>query len=88
MDMTASPLRRVVIDLRPGGLFDICSDPGIEVICRDSRMADDELYRYGSKRIPEEWLADKPIGFMGDGSEADRTAQAIGKAFRKARGAR
>jgi hypothetical protein len=87
MDMTASSLPRVVVDFRPNGDFIIYSDQGVEVICRNAHLPADELYRYGSKPIPEAWLADKPIGFKGDATEADCTAQAIGDAFREARGA-
>ena len=39
------------------------------MICREVHTPEDELYRYGSHPIPEEWLTDKPVGFKGDGTE-------------------
>ena len=81
------PKQRVVIDFKENGDFTIYSDPLIEVICRSAHAPEDELYRYGTYPIPEEWLTDKPIGFLGDGTEDDMKAQLIGEAFRAARGA-
>ena len=59
--------QRVVIDFKENGDFFIYSDPEVEVICREEHKPEDELYRYGSHPIPEEWLSGKPFGFKGDG---------------------
>ena len=57
-----------------GDLF-IYSDPEVEVICRSAHTPEDELYRYGSHPIPEEWVNGKRFGLKGDGTEEDRKAQ-------------
>ena len=85
--MTNPSKQRVVIDFKENGDFFIYSDPEVEVICRQVHPPGDELYRYGTYPIPEEWLRDKPVGFKGDGTEQDRRAQLIGEAFRAVRGA-
>jgi hypothetical protein len=75
-----APKPRVVIDFEANGSFFIYSDPEVEVICRHTHCPDDELYRYGHHPIPEEWLQGKPVGFLGDGSEADKQVQLLAKA--------
>ena len=69
-----------MIDFKKNGDFFIYSDPEVEVICREEHTPEDELYRYGTYPIPEEWLSGKPFGFKGDGTEEDRTAQLIREA--------
>ena len=66
------PQKRVVIDFQKNGNFTIYSDPQIEVICRSAHTPENELYRYGSHPIPEEWLEGKRLGFKDDGSKTDR----------------
>ena len=84
--MTTLPKPRIVVDFKANGDFFIYSDPEVEVICRSADAPDDKLYRYGHYPIPGEWLGGKPIGFLGDGSEADKKGRLIGAAFRTARG--
>ena len=61
--MTDPSKQRVVIDFKENGDFFIYSDPEVEVICRSGHAPEDELYRYGSHPIPEEWLRGKRFGF-------------------------
>jgi hypothetical protein len=73
---------RVIIDFKPNGDFVVHSDPEAEVIVRCAHAPEDELVRYGHYPIPEEWLRDKPVGFLGDGSAADKRAQLFAKAIK------
>jgi hypothetical protein len=73
--MTTFRKQRVIIDCQPSGFFGVYADPEVEVICRSAHLPDDELYRYGHKPIAEEWLIGKPVGFRGDGSEAEERAE-------------
>ena len=85
--MTTTPMPRVVIDTRANGDFFIYSDPEVEVIVRNAHIPADELCRHGRYPIPEEWLRDKPIGFRGDGSDADGRAELIAEVFGASRAA-
>ena len=69
---TISPKPRVVIDTKANGDFFIFSDPGVEVICRAAHVPEDELFAYDRHPIPAGWLRDKPIGYLGDGSEVEK----------------
>jgi len=86
--MDTSDKARVVINFKKNGDFFIYSDPAVEVLCRETHLPGDELYRYGTYPIPEEWLHNKPVGFLGDGSEEDKKVQLIKEVFRAARAAR
>jgi len=79
---------RVLIDCQPNGEFVVYSDPEANVIFRCAHAAEDELYREDRYPIPEEWLHGKAVGFLGDGSEADKQAQVFAKAIKGARRAR
>ena len=84
-EMGSTSEHRVVIDAQPNGDYHVYSDPDVEVIVRCPHVSPDELYRYGHRPIPEEWLRDKQLGFRGDGSEAEELAGLIGEALRAAR---
>jgi len=79
--------QRVVIDFKKNGNFFIYSDPEVEVICREEHMPDEGLYRFGTYAIAEDWLRNKSIGFWGDGTEEDKTAQMLREAYGAARAA-
>ena len=74
-----------MINFKENGDFFIYSDPEVEVICRQVHPPGDELYRYGTYPIPEEWLSDKRFGFKGDGTEEDRMAQLIARGLQGGR---
>ena len=79
--------QRIVIDFKKNGNLLIFSDPEVEVICREEHMPGEGLYRFGTYAIPDDWLRDKSIGFWGDGTEEDKTAQIIREVYGAARAA-
>jgi hypothetical protein len=63
----------VVIDYDAQGNTTVYADRGVLVYSRSAHIPEDALYRYAPHPIPDGWL-DVPAGYLGDGSEAEKSA--------------